>query len=109
MTRRNDFALVPPLQLPEADLSDSRNIRTRVRAFGVFQIRTRLACFEHKARFSFWVGSFPILLQPRKVSIGNVVGRYPGSDRRQRNLTAAHKLDNLEFRPGIDASCRPIP
>ena len=47
MARRNNFPLVPPLQLPQADLSNAGDITGGEGANAVLAFRTSFLCFEH--------------------------------------------------------------
>ena len=53
MTRRHNFALIPPLQLAQADVGDARNIAAGEIFLGRGTFRTGLFCFEHGRRFPF--------------------------------------------------------
>src|ERR1035438_436342 len=55
MLRRNHFALVPPLHLPQATLGNVGNVTARVGASPIFALRTSFLCFEHDPPLTFWM------------------------------------------------------
>jgi hypothetical protein len=49
----DDFSLVPPLQLPQTNLRDARNIAAGECSESIFAFRTGFLCFEHHPLLTF--------------------------------------------------------